>query len=439
MPKYSPFSTKQLAALKWWTPASPYRDYTALVCDGSIRAGKSLSMVIGFVTWAMSEFDGRFFALCGVSVGALRRNVVPLIWDHLNEYFSISENKAENFIDIEGADGKNRFYLFGGNDARSASAIQGMTLAGVLFDEVALMPRSFVEQAAGRCSVPRAKLWFNCNPEHPQHWFYKNWIAAEPKDAKRLHLHFTMDDNPSLPPEVRRRYMGMFTGTFFKRFILGQWVQAGGAVYPNFSEEIAGYHGQLAEGNLWGSERFIAMDFGVHNPTAMLDLYLVGSDVYQDGEYYYNSREETEEQRPQKTTGEYYEELVKLVESRKFHTMQGQYQVERVKEPTAIIIDPSASPMIAEIESHGRFIVIKADNEVLAGIRATASMIAEGKYHINLDRCSATVKEFYSYVWDEKAKGEDKPVKENDHAMDALRYFTQTIYVNERGLLYDGR
>lgn len=124
------------------------------------------------------------------------------------------------------------------------------------------------------------------------------------------------------------------------------------------------------------------------------------------------------------------------MESRKYRTMQGQYEVERVKEPAAVIIDPSASAMIAEIEAAGRFLVIKADNSVLDGIRNTATLISLGRYRINLDQCPATVKEFYSYMWDEKRTDEDKPVKENDHAMDALRYFIQTIYVDERGLIY---
>lgn len=436
MSRYSPFSNKQLAVLKWWTPGSPFRDYDALVCDGSIRSGKSLSMVISFVCWAMSSFDGQFFAICGTSVSALRRNIVPLIFEHLSDYFSLSENKGENYIEVKGETGKNRMYLFGGNDARSASKIQGMTLAGVFFDEVALMPEAFVEQATGRCSVDGAKMWFNCNPEHPQHWFYKKWVEKTPDNLKRLHLHFTMQDNRSLSDAVRRRYMGMYTGTFYKRFILGQWVPAGGAVYSNFDEHTYGYHGQLSEADIAGAERFIAIDFGVHNPTAFLDIYLKGSVVWQDGEYYYNSREEDGRQHPEKTLTEQYRDLVEFVESRKYRTMQGQYEVERVKEPAAVIIDPSASAMIAEIEAAGRFLVIKADNSVLDGIRNTATLISLGRYRINLDQCPATVKEFYSYMWDEKRTDEDKPVKENDHAMDALRYFIQTIYVDEKGLIY---
>lgn len=414
--------------------------YSALICDGAIRTGKTSWMALSFILWAMNEFRGRKFAICSKSVGAAERNIIMPLLEvrYLRENFEMMYLKSRHELVVKKGKKENRFFVFGGMDEGSAALIQGVTLAGALLDEVVLMPESFVKQATARCSVENSRIWFSCNPEGPYHWFKREWIDhAEEKGAK--YIHFDLDDNPGLSETIKARYRARYTGVFYRRFILGEWVQASGAVYPNFSAEVAGYHGQLAEGDLWGSERFIAVDFGVHNPTAMLDLYLVGSDVYQDGEYYYNSREETEEQRPQKTTGEYYEELVKLVESRKFHMMQGQYQVERVKEPTAIIIDPSASAMIAEIESHGRFLVIKADNEVLAGIRATASMIAEGRYHINLDRCQATVKEFYSYVWDEKAKGEDKPVKENDHAMDALRYFTQTIYVNERGLLYDGR
>ncbi|MCD8026472.1 MAG: phage terminase large subunit [Clostridiales bacterium] len=91
----------------------------------------------------------------------------------------------------------------------------------MLFDEVALMPRTFVEQALARCSVPGSKFWFNCNPEYPEHWFYTEWIKqAEEKNA--LYLHFTMDDNPSLEEDVKRRYESLYSGVFYERFVRGQ-------------------------------------------------------------------------------------------------------------------------------------------------------------------------------------------------------------------------
>ena len=114
---------------------------------------------------------------------------------------------------------ENQFYLFGGRDESSAALIQGITFAGVLLDEAALMPRSFVDQACARCSVAGSRLWFNCNPAGPNHWFYKTWIV-EAEKRNCLRLHFTMEDNPSLTPAIRERYQRMYTGVFFQRYIL---------------------------------------------------------------------------------------------------------------------------------------------------------------------------------------------------------------------------
>lgn len=129
-----------------------------------------------------------------------------------------------------------QFLLFGGKDASSAALIQGSTLAGLLLDETALMPRAFVEQAVARCSVRGSRLWFNCNPEGPEHWFYKEWIEkAESRGA--LRLHFTMEDNPGLPPEIRQRYERLYTGVFYRRFVLGEWAAAQGLVYDFFDPD----------------------------------------------------------------------------------------------------------------------------------------------------------------------------------------------------------
>lgn len=126
---------------------------------------------------------------------------------------------------------ENRFYIFGGKDEGSAALIQGMTLSGVMLDETALMPRSFCEQAIARCSVDNSRLWFNCNPENPAHWFYTEWIKKA-VDKNCLYLHFTMDDNPSLSEEIKQRYKNLYSGSFYERFIEGKWVSCDGAVYP---------------------------------------------------------------------------------------------------------------------------------------------------------------------------------------------------------------
>ena len=202
---FKAFSEKQLDVLSWWSPKRKTSSYDGIICDGAVRSGKTLSMSLGFILWASSSFRGGTFALCGKTITSLRRNVIePLIPILSENGFTCSEKVSRNFIDISFDGNTNRFYLFGGKDEGSASLIQGITLCGVFFDEVVLMPRSFVEQALARCSVSGSKMWFNCNPDNPAHWFYNEWIKKS-KEKNALYIHFTMDDNYSLDRKIKER------------------------------------------------------------------------------------------------------------------------------------------------------------------------------------------------------------------------------------------
>ena len=168
--RFQSFSKKQLQALSWWYRGSPYASYTAVICDGAVRSGKTLCMSISFFLWAFYQFQNQSFAFCGKTIRLslihiLRRNLITPVLPILKELgFQCHIHYSENCLSVIFQGRKNRFYLFGGKDEGSAAMIQGITLAGVMFDEVALMPRSFVEQALARCSVEEAKFWFNCNP-----------------------------------------------------------------------------------------------------------------------------------------------------------------------------------------------------------------------------------------------------------------------------------
>ena len=229
---FTSFSKKQLEVLSWWHDSSAFNSYDGIICDGAVRSGKTTCMSLSFVAWAFYRFSDCSFALCGKTITSLRRNVVSPLLPVLSSLgFDCREKQSQNFIDISLSGRKNRFYLFGGRDESSAALIQGMTLCGVFFDEVALMPRSFVEQAVARCSPSGAKFWFNCNPENPLHWFYEEWIKKA-KEKNCLHLHFLMEDNPSLSKEVIKRYESLYSGSFYERFVLGKWVAVDGLVYP---------------------------------------------------------------------------------------------------------------------------------------------------------------------------------------------------------------
>ena len=230
--KFEPFSKKQRQVLNWWVEGSPVQDADGIIADGAIRSGKTLCMSLSFVMWAMENFDGQNFGMCGKTIGSFRRNVLAVLKLTLPARgYIYKDHRSDNMMEIRRGDTVNYFYIFGGKDESSQDLVQGITLAGVFFDEVALMPESFVNQATARCSVTGSKFWFNCNPEGPYHWFKANWID---KDKRLIYLHFTMDDNYSLSDEIKRRYKSQYSGVFYDRYIRGLWVMAEGIIYDMF-------------------------------------------------------------------------------------------------------------------------------------------------------------------------------------------------------------
>lgn len=396
------FSEKQRQILRF-----PYSQYDALICDGAVRSGKTSVMSLSFFLWAMSNFNGCAFAFCGKSVGAVERNIItPLLSvKYLHAHFSIQYNRSEHAITARKGGRENRFYLFGGKDESSYMLIQGVTLAGVMLDEVALMPRSFVEQALARCSVTGAKLWFNCNPENPLHWFRQEWILKAPQ-RNALHIHFLMDDNPSLDASTRERYKNMYSGIFYQRYILGQWVMSEGLIYDMFDHTHNVYKTPPVDLKD-RSTRCIACDYGTTNPTVFLDIYDDGEAVRVEREYRWDSRKRLR----QKTDEEYANDFMEFMG----------------KDWCAVLVDPSAASFIAALRQRGVY-VLEANNDVLDGIRKTGSLLAKRKILIN-ETCAGLLDELGTYLWDEKAAlhGEERPIKQQDHGPDALRYFVNSL------------
>ena len=398
---YSAFSPKQRTVLTWWTPGSEHEGKEAIVCDGAVRSGKTLAMGLSFFLWAMLCFDRQRFGVCGKTIESLRRNVLSEILPKLRRLgFQWKEKRSENLVTVRFHGRENRFYIFGGRDESSASLIQGITFAGILLDEVALMPRSFVEQACARCSVTGSRLWFNCNPAGPTHWFYKAWIQ-EAEQRNCLRLHFTMEDNPSLSPAIRERYQKLYTGVFYRRFILGEWAQAEGRVYDFFGPEMVQ---PAPEGDF--EKWYVSCDYGTVNPTSMGLWGLQRGVWYRVKEFYFSSRAAMR----QMTDEEYAAELRKLVGQRKL---------------TAVIVDPSAASFIEVLRRKG-MPVQKAENDVLSGIRLTSDALKEGRIVI-CQGCSDCIREMDEYVWDLSSSAKDRVKKEHDHAMDDMRYFVATV------------
>ena len=373
--------------------------YQSLICDGAVRSGKTSIMTIAFIDWAMREFNNTNFAICGKTVGSAIKNIiVPYMSTAYSRKYNVNFTRSDNKMTVQYGSRINTFYIYGGKDESSYMLIQGITLGGVLLDEVALMTRSFVEQALARCSINKSRFWFNCNPENPEHWFREEWILKV-EQKKALHLHFAMTDNPSLSQEILERYENMYSGVFYERYVKGCWVVAEGLIYPDYKDAI------VPTVDRKYTEYQISIDYGIQNPFAMGLYGLCGGVWYKVKEYHHSGRETHK----QKTDGEYYEDLEKFA---------GDLPIRR------IIIDPSASSFITLIRRKNVYVAVEAKNAVLDGIRNTASAMKQGKLKIN-DCCIESIKEADVYAWDEKAT-EDTPIKESDHHCDEMRYFVQT-------------
>lgn len=373
-----------------------------LICDGAVRSGKTVFMASAFVIWAMEYYDRTNFAICGKTVQSAERNVLKPLQENESLPYSMTYKVSTKVLTVRCGAKENYFYIFGGKDESSYMLIQGITLAGVLFDEVALMPRSFVEQALSRAiSFEHPKYWFNCNPESPNHYFYKEWLE-HPKEGT-THLHFLLEDNPILTQQMIERTKAMYSGVFYDRYIRGLWVIAEGIIYPMFGKDTI-----VPTIERKYSRYVISMDYGIQNPTAMLLWGFCDGVWYQVDEYYHSGRETSQ----QKTDQEYYEDLEQLAGDRYID---------------CLIIDPSATSFIALVKQKRRFRIRKAHNDVIDGIQKTASALQQGKIKVN-DCCKRTIKEYGLYSWDQKAD-EDRPIKDNDHAMDATRYFVNTMNI----------
>lgn len=410
-----PISHKQKQIL-----AFPYTTkYQALICDGAVRSGKTSIMTIAFIDWAMREFDNTNFAICGKTVTSAIKNIVRpflgLTWSK-DKYKMKFVRSPDNMLTIKWGHKTNIFYVYGGRDESSFELIQGLTAAGILFDEVALQPRTFVEEAIARClTFSKRRYFFNCNPASPMHWFYTEWVI-QPEKHKALRLRFKMQDNPALSEEDILQTSQDFSGVFYQRKVLGEWVIAEGLVYPNFDADrhIKEYeipksltHYREDNQGLW----WISLDYGIVNPFSAHLWNVVDGVAQCENEYYHDPKEDGKGQR---TDEEHYSALERLAGDRLI-----QY----------IVVDPSASSFKETIRRHGRYNVRNADNEVLAGI-ANCMTLLDTEYIKFSAKCINLKREFGLYSWDADS-GKDEVIKQNDHAMDDFRYFVNTVLKRE--------
>lgn len=372
------------------------------ILDGSVRSGKTVAMIPKWLTYIEQGPPG-LLLMTGVSKDTLYDNVLNDLFDTVGQE-NYTYNRQTGDLVLFGR----KIKVIGAKDEGSEKYLRGKTLAGAYCDEVSLMPERFFNQLLNRMSVAGSKLYATTNPDTPFHYLYKNFLTDENKLASGMvkRYHMLLDDNPNLDPEYLNFIKGAYTGMWYKRMIEGQWVNAEGLIYDSFNESME--YETLPEWD-YPVDHFIAIDYGTTNPMVFLDIVDTGDIVYVDREYYWNSRTEQR----QKSDNEYLQDLFKFMGN--------------AEKYTAVIIDPSAASFIALLRQNG-VVVIEADNSVLDGIRLMSTMFNLGKLKV-AKSCTNFRQELSVYQWDETSalKGIEKPVKANDHACDACRYFCKTI------------
>lgn len=410
-------SPKQKEVLKWCHKPSTKDTYEAIICDGAVRSGKTVVMIASFILWAMRYFNGANFGICGKTVRSAERNIIQPLQQiaDITQYFNIKYTRSINILEVSRGEQKNYFYVFGGKDESSYMLIQGITLSGVMFDEVALMPRSFVEQAIARTlSVTGAKLWFNCNPDSPSHWFYKEWILNANKH-NALHLHFLMDDNPTLSEEQLKKAKTMFDGVFYQRYIEGLWVVANGAIYKIFSENKKKYYVELETQENKNNE----------TPKCDYDFIQIGIDFGGNGSAHtfcatglkHNFSKLTALMTERHiATGLSPDDLYDLLDKfiKKVENKYGKIMI--------MYADSAEQTLINGIKVRFNIPVRNSvKNPIIDRIRATTSLMAEGRFFITKD-CESLEKALETAVYDDK-KLDDIRLDDGTSDIDSLDAF----------------
>ena len=400
------------------------------IWHGSVRASKTYATLIKFIKLAsLASKDGEIF-LIGKTLDALKRNIITPLESMLGSDFVHKSGKRECHI------WGRTIHTIGANDERSEGKIRGATVSLAYGDEITLWPENFFKMLDTRLSLIDSIFIGSTNPDNPNHYLKRDYLDRK-GEIDLIDFHFVLDDNIFIPESVRENLKKNFTGLWYKRFILGMWCVAEGAIYDFFTEEEctlirppkADYYD-------------IGIDYGTGNPTAFI---LTGNSfkrikpfIWAEKEYYYDSKK----QQRQKTDSEYSRDLINFVSSvsSTFDSIiESKYGMNKLLTIRSnrkkdvplhdIFIDPSAASFKIQLKRDGISNIKDADNSVIDGIRTKSTMLKNGDYAI-CKCCKNYINEMYGYTWDSKAqdRGEDKPKKENDHCQDGGRYIIQTKF-----------
>lgn len=391
----SVYTPKQRELLRLWQTNKLKR---INLLSGSVRSGKTWISLVLWAFWVATMPKEKNYLMTAKSLTTLKRNVLDLLTELVGEknfIFSIAQKQAYLF--------GRKIYLEGANDARAESKIRGMTLQGAYCDELTLYGEDFFTMMLSRLSESNAKLFATTNPDTPMHWLNKKYIERR-HELNMLLMTFLIDDNTFLDTKYVEELKKEYVGVFYDRFIKGEWIVAEGLVYDFFQSKKETIIKTIDMNDY--NEFYVSIDYGTINPCSMGLWGVNGEGAARIRESYFDSRKEGR----QRTDEEHYQALVELVRD---------FPITRV------IVDPSAASFIECIRRHGDFRVKPAINSVIDGIRITSSLLNADMIHID-PSCKDCIREFGLYRWDEK-KTSDTVLKENDHAMDEVRYFCNTV------------
>lgn len=367
------------------------------ILEGAVRSGKSFVSLLRWIDFCINGPKGPLI-ICGRTDKTIKRNIIIPLQNLVGNGVVYRSGKGEiQFYD-------RTIYVVGANDDRAEAKIRGSEFAGALIDEATLIPENFFKMLLSRMSIPGASLFASTNPDSPYHWLKRDFIdRAHELDLKTF--KFNIHDNPSLSEKYIKDLSDEYRGLWYKRFILGNWVIAEGTVFDFFDEDIHVIPYPTSQAQYY----IVGIDYGTTNP-CVFTLLGYNPEAYPnmwvEKEYYFDSRKEQR----QKSDYDYVQDYKKFVDG------------IAIKH---IYIDPSAASLKQEFYRNGINNVIDAKNDVIPGIRFLGQLLTNGTLKI-CSFCENTIKEFSTYVWDEKAalRGEDKPLKMNDHAIDSIKYCT---------------
>lgn len=393
----------------------PEQDAKINVLVGSVRSGKTWGLHSKIIYLCDYPVAGRRL-LTGVSKASIKTNVLTDLFDLIGSR-NYKYNSQSGELRLFNSD----WIVYGAHDEGSEKYLRGATIGAAVCDEVVLMPQSYFQMLLTRTSPHGSRVYGSTNADNSEHWLKKQYLDNEELRKDRLLWWdtYTMDDNPNLDPEYVASQKKLYTGVFYDRMILGQWNMVGGAVYAGAWGDWTPYDDKTAPGTLHNLGRraahYIGVDYGTTNPCVFLHAIDDGHTVWFDNEYYWDSAKKMRS----KTDAEYVEDLVKFVKESR---LGGQ--------TPKVLVDPSAASFREALVRKGDFWLGAANNDVLDGIRRTASALQQRKIRYHRERCPNSLREHVNYAWDEKAakRGEEQPVKSGDHTCDAGRYVDNEVF-----------